>query len=68
MSTHAERNACEEPLLWDIATTQRQLGGIARGSVDRLVRRGQLVRVKVGRRSLITRESVVRLIEACRAI
>jgi hypothetical protein len=65
MTTNAKFN--EEPLLWNISTAQRLLGGIHRGTIDRLVRQGKLERVKIGRRSMITRQSAVALIQACRA-
>ena len=67
MATNPKPDVGEAPLLWDISTVQRQLGGIHRGSVDRLVRQGKLERVKVGTRSMVTRRSVEALIEASRA-
>jgi excisionase family DNA binding protein len=57
---------CDEVLLWPIPIVQQQLGGVHRTTVDRLVNQGKLVRVKIGERSLITRQSVIALIEANR--
>jgi hypothetical protein len=68
MTTKAKLCTSAEPLLWTIEETQFQLGNVHRGTIDKLVRRGKLIRVKIGRRSMIERQSAVALIQACRAI
>lgn len=47
----------EEPLLVSIADVC-QILGLSRTTVDKLINESQLQRVKVGRRALITRESI----------
>ena len=54
------------PMAYSIMETQRQLGGISRPSVYRLVRSGLLDLRKVGHRSVITAESIERVLEAGR--
>lgn len=66
MTTRPKHSIATEPLLWTIEETQRQLGNVHRGTIDRLVRKGKLVRVKIGTRSMIKRDSVLDLIDACR--
>ena len=66
MSAKAKLSPAPDVLLWTIEETQRQLGNVHRGTIDRLVRKGKLVRVKIGTRSMIKRDSVLDLIDACR--
>lgn len=57
-------NTADAPLLLSVPETQRQLGGVHRGTVLKLVHQKKLVRVRIGRRSMITHESVVALTQA----
>jgi hypothetical protein len=56
----------ELPLHLDVRRACHELGGLHRQSLDRLVRAGKLERIKIGSRSLISRESLLALIEASR--
>lgn len=47
-----------ETLLWDLAETARQLGGVSERSVRRLIDRGELPKVRVGRRLLLPSAAV----------
>jgi hypothetical protein len=51
------------PLAVPIAETQRLLGGISRTSVYDLVRDGQLTKIKIGRRGLVTVASINALVD-----
>lgn len=44
--------------LLSINDTRAALGGVGRSTVEKLVNQGELVRVKVGRRAMITSESL----------
>jgi predicted DNA-binding transcriptional regulator AlpA len=45
--------------LWlSIPKTQATLGGLSRSAIYELIARGDLVRVKIGRRSFITEQSI----------
>jgi hypothetical protein len=50
------------PLLLDIAATRAALGGISRSAVYVLLGEGSLEKRKIKRRTLITRESIERII------
>lgn len=47
----------DEPLLVSIADVC-QILGLSRTTIDKLINESQLQRVKIGRRALITRESI----------
>jgi excisionase family DNA binding protein len=47
-----------DTLLWDLAETARQLGGVSTRTVRRLLDRGDIEPRRVGRRLLVTAESV----------
>jgi helix-turn-helix protein len=51
------------PLAVPIVETQRLLGGISRTSVYELVKSGQLKKIKIGRRGLITVASLNALVD-----
>jgi excisionase family DNA binding protein len=48
-----------EPLVYDIAGTQVQLGGIGRTMVYALIKSGELRTVKIGRRTVVPRAAIV---------
>lgn len=48
----------KEPPLMSFQEVQKILGGISKGSVYNLIRAGQLQKAKIGRRTLITTESL----------
>ena len=47
-----------ETLLWDLAETARQLGGVSERTVRRLIDAGAIARVRIGRRVLVLADSV----------
>ena len=47
-----------ETLLWDLAETARQLGGVSPRTVRRLIDQGVIARVRIGRRVLVRAASV----------
>ena len=51
------------PLAVPIAETQHMLGRISRTSVYELVKSGQLTKIKIGRRGLITVSSIYALVD-----
>lgn len=50
------------PELLDIPATRVALGGISRSAVYALLASSQLDKIKIGRRTLIPRDSIARLI------
>lgn len=54
----------DRPYAYSIPETGRQLGGISRPTVYRLVQAGRLDLRKVGFRSVITAESIEQVLEA----
>jgi hypothetical protein len=50
-------------ILWSVDRARAALGGLHRVTIDRMVKSGRLVSVKIGVRKLITVESVKALIE-----
>lgn len=53
----------DEQLLWDIEETARQLGGVSTRTVRRLIMRGELPAVRVGRRVSVPAAGVHTYIE-----
>jgi hypothetical protein len=51
------------PLAVPIPGTQNMLGGISRTSVYELVKSGQLQKIRIGKRSLITVSSIYALVD-----
>ena len=65
-----DNNELSRPDVLTVEQVQQRLGGISRGTVYSLLKRGLLERAYVGqliRRTLITRESVDRLAQSKRA-
>jgi len=56
------------PLAVPIAETQHTLGRISRTSVYELVKSGQLTKIKIGRRGLITVSSIYALVDRLTAV
>jgi excisionase family DNA binding protein len=54
----------DAPLLLPYPAVQHALGGVHRETVKRLIATGKLVRVKIGRRTMITRESLLAYVQA----
>jgi excisionase family DNA binding protein len=54
----------DAPLLLPYPAVQLALGGVHRETIKRLIKAGKLVRVKIGRRTLITRASVLALAQS----
>ena len=50
------------PLLHDIATVQKLLGGVSRSTVYELFASGQLKSVKVGKRRFVTNDEALRYV------
>lgn len=51
------------PELIGIADAQKYLGGISRPTIYNLINRGEITRVNLGRRAMITRESLARYVD-----
>jgi excisionase family DNA binding protein len=49
--------------VYELCDTAEKLGGRSRSTVYRLIGEGKLNRVKIGARSLITRESIARYLQ-----
>lgn len=56
------------PLLLDAESTRQALGGISRGHLDNLVKRGQIPSVKVGRRVMFRASDVNAYVDGLAAI
>lgn len=52
-----------QPLV-DVATARQMLGNIGKTLLFSLLRDGQLTRVKLGRKTLVTTESIARFVDA----
>jgi hypothetical protein len=55
-----------DSLLWNIAETARQLGGMTPRTVWRLIAAEKLVPVRIGRRTFVEVQSVTALVESLR--
>jgi hypothetical protein len=51
------------PLAVTISGTQDMLGGISRTAVYELIRRGQLTKIRIGKRVLVTTASISALVD-----
>ncbi|MGV0796221.1 helix-turn-helix domain-containing protein [Mycolicibacterium elephantis] len=51
------------PLLVSIADTQTILGGVSKPTVYGLIHKGELTKVKIGRRGMVTAESLTAYVE-----
>ncbi len=51
-----------EPLLYDVPTASKILGGLGRTSVYRLMQEGQLHPIKIGKRTFLTDAEICRYV------
>jgi excisionase family DNA binding protein len=59
----ARADTAGAPLLLSYPEAQRQLGGVHRGTVLKMIQRGELERVRIGRRAMITWRSMLALMQ-----
>lgn len=52
------------PLLWDLNETASQLGGVSVRHVQRMIERGEIDSIKLGRRRMVVSESVQRWLDS----
>ncbi len=57
-----------EPLLYDVPTASRLLGGLGRTSVYKLMQEGQLRAIKIGKRTFLTDAELKRYVDSLQAV